>query len=176
MTPHLAATPVIDTPRLHMRAPAPGDWPAFAAFAASDRARFVGGPLDAGKAWRAFGHIVGHWVLRGFGLFVFAARATGAPLGMTGPWFPEGWPEREIAWAVWVPEAEGKGYAAEAAAAACDHALGPLGWPSAVSYIDPGNTRSIALAERLGAVPDPDAACPGGEPCLVYRHPRKGGA
>jgi RimJ/RimL family protein N-acetyltransferase len=44
-----------------------------------------------------------------------------------------------------------------------------------VSYIDRNNSRSIALAERLGAVPDPDAATPDNSDDLVYRHPSFGG-
>lgn len=42
-----------------------------------------------------------------------------------------------------------------------------------VSYIDPANARSIALAERLGARHDPDAPLPEGETpeeTIVYRH------
>ena len=42
--------------------------------------------------------------------------------------------------------------------------------PSLVSYIDRDNTRSIRLAERLGAVRDDATATPNGDPCLVFRH------
>jgi RimJ/RimL family protein N-acetyltransferase len=90
---------------------------------------------------------------------------------MTGPWFPEGWPEHELGWSVWNPAVEGKGFAFEAAKAARDFAWTELGWAGAVSYIDPGNDRSIALARRMGAVLDEDAASPGDGEALVFRHP-----
>jgi RimJ/RimL family protein N-acetyltransferase len=174
MTPHLAGTPVLHTDRLTLRAPGPQDWEAFCAFMLSDRAAFVRpDDLDRGRGWRAFGHVIGHWVLRGFGQFVFAAKGNDTALGMTGPWFPEGWPEHELGWTVWNADAEGTGLAAEAATAARDHAFHTLGWTTAVSYIDPANTRSIRLAERLGAIRDDSAATPfPGESTLVYRHPR----
>lgn len=35
--------------------------------------------------------------------------------------------------------------------------------------------RPIALAERLGAIRDPQARTPGNDPVLVYRHPRPDG-
>ena len=101
----------------------------------------------------------------------------GRRAGHDGPWFPAGWPEREIGWSVWRADAEGKGFAYEAATAARAHAFTALGWDTAVSYIDPENTRSIALAERMGASRDDKAAHPGGDlPCYVYRHPAPGGA
>ncbi|SPH16636.1 hypothetical protein DEA8626_00146 [Defluviimonas aquaemixtae] len=179
MKPALVNTPVLNTERLVLRAPLPQDWHAFADFLASDRSRFIGGPKDRTDAWRAFGHVIGMWVLRGFGSFVFTSKGDDTALGMTGPWYPEGWPERELGWTVWTPAAEGKGYAFEAAKAARDHAFRDLGWDTAVSYIDGGNTRSIALAERLGAVCDPAAATPDHDdddvPCLVYRHPKPEG-
>ena len=173
MTPALAHTPVLATERLTLRAPGAQDWPAFAAFMTSPRSAFVRpADIDEGRIWRAFGHVIGHWVLRGFGNFVFTRTGDDAALGMTGPWFPAGWPEREIGWSVWSEAGEGRGYAFEAAAAARDHAFRDLGWETAVSYIDPDNTRSIALAERLGARRDDAAARPDDAPCLVYRHPR----
>ncbi len=171
MTVALSPTPVLETERLILRAPRAEDWPAWAAFAADERSRFVGGPLEAEAAWRAFGHVIGMWVMRGFGTFVVEPREGGAPLGMCGPWYPEGWPEPEIGWSLWSPGAEGKGHAFEAARASIAHAFGPLGWTTAVSYIDPDNARSIALAERLGARRDAAAAHPGIGPCLVFRHP-----
>jgi len=172
MSVALAGTPVLTTERLILRAPRRGDFEPWAAMAMSERARFIGGPLDRSLAWRALGHLTGHWVHRGFGMFIFAAKTDpDTPLGMTGPWFPEGWPEHEIGWTIWAPVAEGKGYAFEAAKAARAYAFRDLGWTTAVSYIDPANDRSVALAVRLGATLDPDADHPGETPCLVYRHP-----
>jgi hypothetical protein len=44
----------------------------------------------------------------------------------------------------------GEGVRRRAARAALDEAFGRLGWPRVISLIDPANTRSIRLAERLG--------------------------
>lgn len=173
----LTGTPVLETARLRLRAPAPSDWPTYRDFALSERGRYVRPPdVDEERAWRMFASMIGHWVLRGWGSFVFTLKDGDRPLGMVGPWFPQGWPEREILWMVWDSAAEGKGYAAEAVAATLDHAFGPLGWDTAVSYIDPANAGSIRLAERLGARPDPDAPTSrlAESPTLiVYRHPRR---
>lgn len=172
---HLANTPVLETDRLILRAPQQGDYEPWADLATSDRAIHIGGPLTRPLAWRAMGHLTGHWVHRGFGMFIFCAKGDGTPLGMTGPWFPEGWPEPELGWSVWNAAAEGKGFAFEAATAARAYAYATLGWHTAVSYIHPDNARSIALATRLGAMRDTDVATPfGDDPCLVYRHPAPG--
>ncbi len=164
---------ILHTERLTLRRPVMDDFEHWAPFAASDRARYIGGPHDLGKAWRAFAHVAGMWDLRGFGSFIFTLRNSDAPLGMAGPWYPADWPERELGWTVWSPQAEGQGYAFEAASRARQHAYEDLGWTSAVSYIDPDNARSIALAERLGATRDDEAARPHPED-LVYRHPAPG--
>lgn len=170
----LSPTPVLTTERLILRAPIASDWPHWRDFRMSDRSRFVGGGADtkSSETWRNYSMIIGHWIMRDWGMFVFTLKGDDTPLGMTGPWFPEGWPEHEIGWSVWTSEAEGKGYVREAALAARAYAYHTLGWETAVSYIDPENTRSIALAERLGAVRDDAAATPDfDKPCLVYRHP-----
>src|SRR5690606_24162515 len=94
------------------------------------------------------------------------------PIGLVGGLQLDNWPEREIAWFLW-QGFEGQGYAAEAARAALDHVFDTLGWDTAVSYIGAGNARSIALAERLGARRDPEAATPDpSRPASVWRHPR----
>ncbi len=173
----LSDTPVLQTERLTLRAPEAADWPAFHAFITDERSIFVrSGPIDEGKSWRAFGHVIGHWVLRGWGSFIITARDSVQALGMAGPWFPAGWPERELGWSLWSPEAEGKGIALEAVQAARRFAFGPLGWQTAVSYIDPANTRSAALAQRLGCTLDTGAAHPGEGPLQVWRHPAGGAA
>lgn len=172
----LSATPVLTTDRLVLRAPLAADWPAWRDFALSPRSHFVrAAEITEGLAWRGFGQMIGHWVLRGFGTFIVTDRATGQPLGGVGPWYPVNWPETEIGWHIWTEGAEGGGLAAEAARATIAHAWGALGWTSMVSYIDPANLRSITLAERLGATLDPAAAQPYPEkPCLVYRHRLRG--
>ena len=162
----------LETARLILRPPAAKDIAAAVAFFSDDRSIHVGGPLDAGRGWRAFASLAGHWALMGYGPYVLESRETGAPLGLCGPWHPGDWPEAEMSWTIWSAEAEGKGYAAEAATRVLDHIFTDLGWASAPSYIDPDNTRSIALAERLGATLDAKAPRPdrfeGHE--LVYRH------
>ena len=169
MTVVLSATPTLSTERLTLRAPVAADWPAYRDYMTSDRARWTGGPKPAPEGWRAFGHLIGHWVLRGFGLFVFHLHGEDRPLGVAGPYRPEGWPETEIGWQLWSGADEGRGYATEAARATLDHARDALRWPAAVSYIRTANAASIRVAERLGATPDP-AATPPAEDVLVYRH------
>jgi RimJ/RimL family protein N-acetyltransferase len=178
MTVTLSGIPVLTTDRLTLRAPAASDWPQWRAFMASDRSAFIRpDDIDDAKAWRALGHVIGMWVLRGYGQFVYCRTGSDEALGMCGPWHPVDWPEREIGWHIWTAEAEGKGFAFEAASAARDYAFGPLGWDTAVSYIDPANDRSIALALRLGARRDTEASTPHPEePTLVYRHPKPGAA
>lgn len=174
MTPHLADTPVLETKRLILRAPAPQDAESFVAFYQTERSQFVGGPMEARQAWNFFGTEIGHWAIRGFGMFTVTLKGDDTALGIVGHWYPMGWPETEIGW-VLLDHAEGQGIAFEAAQACVSHAWKALGWSEIVSYIAHENHRSIALAERLGAVRDPVAPQPNPEkPCLVYRHPKPG--
>ena len=169
------AFPTLTTDRLILRVPQASDVAAWTAFFLSDRSEFVrSSDRTAGLAWRAFGHAAGRWMLRGFGSFVFARKdAPDQGLGMTGPWYPADWPEPELGWTVWDPGIEGTGLAFEAASEARRHAYDVLGWVQPVSYIAPDNARSIRLAERLGAVPDPTAPLPDAcRDCVAYRHPK----
>lgn len=174
MTAHLVNVPVVTTERLILRAPQASDFAAIAPFLTSDRARFVGGGADKtiGDAWRMLAVFAGHWQLRGFGVFVAEHRTEGRPVASIGPWFPGDWPEAELGWSVWDAADEGKGYAREAVIAVRRHVYADLGWPGAVSYIDPRNDRSRALAQRLGCTQDRDAPRPLRDPALeVWRHP-----
>lgn len=142
----------LETERLLLRPFRSGDIESYAAMCADPEVmRYVGerGVLSREEAWRQMALLAGHWQLRGFGMWAVEERRTGAFIGRVGLHYPEGWPDREVAWALarayW-----GHGFAYEAACAALAHAFGPLGWPRAVSLIDPANRRSIRLAERLG--------------------------
>lgn len=168
--------PPLETERLILRAPLPQDYPAFRDYYASQRSIYTGGPLGEREAWRGFAAEIGHWVMRGFGMRTITAKGADTPLGRCGIWYPGTWPEPEIGWTLYA-DSEGKGIAHEAACAIRAHVFGTLGWETVVSYIDPENARSIALAERLGALRDELAARPP-HAChaLVYRHPHPRGA
>ena len=160
----------IETERLILRRPAPRDQDICVDFFMSERAVGVGGPFNLHAAWRHFAYELGHWEINGFGMWAVTMKGDDTILGLIGPWFPADWPEREIGWMVF-GNAEVKGIAFEAAEAAIKHARTTLGWTNFVSYIDKDITRSIVLAERLGATLDKDAKGPDAHPCLVYRHP-----
>ncbi|MDA7964801.1 GNAT family N-acetyltransferase [Ruegeria sp.] len=147
VTPHI---PRLETERLILRAPSEVDLDADAEFFASDASKFVGGPLSRDETWRSIALMLGHWTLRGFGVWGVEEKATGVYVGRIGLWFPVGWPEPEIAW-VLMNDATGKGYATEAALAARAHAYDVLGWETAISMIDPENHASKAVARRLNA-------------------------
>lgn len=164
---------MLETSRLILRQPQPDDWDAAKDFFMSERSVGIGGPYSHGQAWRAFAAEVGHWQIRGYGMWVVTQKGADAAIGMIGPWCPADWPEKEIGWMIWAPGLEGTGIATEAARAAINHAWTVLKWDTIVSYIAPENARSIALAEKLGAVLDPDAPQPlPNKHSLVYRHPK----
>ena len=147
----LTDAPVLDTPNLILRGPEPRDAEAVIAFLLDQRRAAGFGPAaNRGEAWRWFALNIGHWHLHGYGYFTIEDRATGAPAGITGVWNPEGWPEPELGWVVF-DGFEGRGIAHEAASRARRYAYEDLGLTTLTSNIVPGNTRSIALAERLGA-------------------------
>lgn len=170
----LTETPVLFTERLALRAPVLADFDAYAGFFASARSATVGGPTPRAQAWRYFGHHVGHWALRGFGTFFMAPKDGGPAVGLILAWQPEGYPEREVGWALFTRAAEGRGLVTEAARAVLSHVFGTLGWATAVSYIAPGNAASQRVAARLGAVRDPGAASPADGNDEVWRHPAGG--
>jgi RimJ/RimL family protein N-acetyltransferase len=151
-----AAIPRIETPRLVLRAPRITDFTGWASIACTDRGRYIGGPCDEEEAWLDFCQMCAGWLLRGAGLWSVDRRDTGALVGFVPLNHEWGDPEMELGF-LFLPEAEGHGFAAEAAGAARDHAFGALGMATLVSYMDPANDRALALAARLGAKRDAQA-------------------
>ncbi|SPH16637.1 hypothetical protein DEA8626_00147 [Defluviimonas aquaemixtae] len=161
--------PSLTTERLILRCPVREDFEPFAAILASPRARLMGGPFDRSGAWSFFASDLASWHLDGYGGWSVTDRASGHFLGQVAIAKPARFPETELGWCV-TEEAEGKGIAFEAAETARRWGFAVRGLETLVSYIDPANARSIALAERLGAVRD-DAAERADPDDLVYRHP-----
>ena len=165
--------PTLETARLILRGPTRDDFAPFAAFYASDRAAFVGGPLEAEASWRMLAMEIGHWVLKGYGRWSVIERNSGAVVGMIGPFCPEGWPEPEIGWDLYTGH-EGKGYATEAGLAARNYAYDILGWDTAISLVKPANVKSAAVAKRLGARHDGQFTHVRHGLMDIYRHPAPG--
>ena len=155
MNAPLSQFPVLETDRLILRQPKLADFEHWVAFFASPRSEFERGMMDRADAWRVWASDVANWQLRGYGPFGVDDRETGAYLGEVGIYEPDGYPEPELGWFV-VPEAEGRGIAAEAAQAVMVWARDSLGWDRLINIIDPRNDRSIALGKRIGGVIDPD--------------------
>ena len=143
--------PLLQTERLTLRPIAMEDFPRWAEMMADPEAsRFIGGVQPAATAWRGFMTMAGAWSLTGVAMFSVIERDTGLWLGRIGPWRPEGWPGNEVGWGLH-PDAQGKGYGVEAATATLDYAFDVLGWDDVIHCIDPDNTPSQRLAERLGS-------------------------
>ena len=161
--------PTLQTDRLVLRVPKPSDYPAYHALMAAPAAEMMGAPYDAETSWMAFGAEVGTWAPLGFGSWTLCRSGSDAFIGMVGIDKPPHFPETDLGWML-APAARGQGYATEAAHQARRFAYETLGLATLVSYVDPRNAASIAVAERLNATRDADAARPDPED-IVFRHP-----
>ena len=163
--------PTVETDRLTLRASQPRDLDALAAFYASDRSRYVGGPRSRADCQRTLAVYIGQWHFKGFGFWQIENRETGETLGAAGFIDMPGWDEPELGWHLYNGH-EGQGYATEAAIAARTYGAAHFGLNGVISYIAHENTRSIQLAEKLGARFERDGEL-NGQTCLVYRHPKE---
>ena len=142
----------LETERLILRMFREDDLDPYAAMCADpDVMRYLGDgkALTRSEAWRQMALILGHWRLRGFGLWAVEERTTGALLGRIGFFQPEGWSGFELGWmlrrASW-----GRGYATEGARRALAHAFTVMNRDHLISLIRPANRASVRVAERLG--------------------------
>jgi RimJ/RimL family protein N-acetyltransferase len=167
--------PRVETPRLVLRGFTPADVDPYARMLAHPEvARFLGDgqPLSRADAWRQMAMIIGHWELRGFGLWAVEERASGRLLGRIGCHEPEGWPAFELGYAL-ARDAWGQGFAREGAAAALDFARRVLRRQEIISLIRPANRASIRVAEHFGARRTGSVEF-FGAPTEFYTYPRTG--
>lgn len=146
------AAATLDTPRLKLRPFTAADAPAYAAICAdAEVMRFIGSGAvqTAAEAWRSMATFLGHWQLRGYGMWALELRASGALIGRVGYLDPPDWPGFELGWLLG-REHWGRGYAREAAAAALRHAFDDMQRDRVISLIRPGNERSVRVAEAIG--------------------------
>ena len=151
---NLTTAPTLTTTRLVLRGPERDDLPAFTRFMTSAPSMIAQAEtVTAEQAWFGFLTGIGHWHWHGFGFFIVVEQSTGHPVGRVGLIKHSNWPDVELAWHLF-EGAEGKGFATEASFAVKRWACEVLGLERLYSYIDCGNTRSQAVATRLGAVTD----------------------
>ena len=143
----------LETPRLILRMFREDDFGPYYARIGSDPdvMRYLGDgqTMTRPLAWRQMAMLVGHWQLKGYGMWAVEERATGELVGRIGLFDPEGWPGFELGWvlakAYW-----GRGYATEGARRVLDHAFADMGRDHVISLIYPANAASIRVAERVG--------------------------
>ena len=88
----------------------------------------------------------------GFGPYAVVEKRAQEVIGYCGLFYfadIDGQPEVEIGYRL-ARSAWGKGYATEAATAVRDHAFTTLGIKRLIALVDPANTASIRVAEKLG--------------------------
>jgi len=149
----MEAIPTLETERLRLRGFRRSDYEEYAAlFAHPEVVRYLRSgtdPWDRGRSWRHLAFLVGHWHLRGIGMWAVEHRESAVFVGVTGFAAPEGWPGLELAWFL-APRWWGQGFATESAGRALKYAFDFAELREVVSYIHPDNERSIRVAERIG--------------------------
>ena len=146
----MSSIPTLETERLRLRGWREDDLDGYTAMMSDPEVtRFIGGVQTRNDCWRSIAAIIGHWVLRGHGMWAVERKSDGALVGRIGVWRPEGWPATEVVWALGRPYWR-QGYATEAAKASLDFGFKTLSVPQLVSVIDPENFASLNVAKRLG--------------------------
>ena len=91
--------PFLMTERLILRPTSAEDFEGWVKFHADpETMRFLGGAQNRAESWRSLCSMAGAWTIRGYAMFSLIRRDTGAWIGRIGPWYPEGWPDREVGW------------------------------------------------------------------------------
>jgi RimJ/RimL family protein N-acetyltransferase len=149
--------PVIETPRLRLRAHRYDDLPhCVAMWADPNVTRFIGGRASTERqTWTRLLSYLGHWALMGFGYWVIEEKASADFIGEVGfadfkrDVAPPMKGKPELGFALAVPF-HGKGYATEAVRAALTWADAHLAYPATVCMINPQNLASLGVAQKCG--------------------------
>ena len=144
--------PVIQTERLNLRAFREDDvQPFFELMQDPDVVRYIGDRRipTLQEVWRGVAGWLGHWLLRGYGLWAVEERESGQLVGRVGLINPPDWPGPEVGYTLGKPF-WGRGYATEGARAAMGWAFENRDFDEQISLIDPANAASIGVARKLG--------------------------
>lgn len=150
--------PELHTERLLLRGHRVEDFPAMSAMWADPNVvRFIGGtPQSDEQSWQRLLRYWGTWAMFGFGYWAVIEKQSSAFIGELGlarfhRAIEPALEEPEMGWA-FVPSAQGKGYAREAADRVISWADEALG-QSLCCIISESNYRSLHLAQKCGFCP-----------------------
>lgn len=145
------AARTLESERLRFRMFRESDFPTYEAWCANiEVMRYLGGKtFDRVLAWRHMAYVLGHWELRGYGMYALEDKTTGQLIGRAGYTDSAGWPAFELGWTI-APEHQRRGYATEAARLLLRYAFEELDKPHVISLIHPDNAPSIKVAAKLG--------------------------
>jgi RimJ/RimL family protein N-acetyltransferase len=143
---------ILETARLTLREMALDDLDFLAEMLSDPEVmRYYPRPYDRAGAEAWIQRMRERYAHHGCGFWLAVERATGRPIGQVGLLAQriDGADEHEVAYMIHRPF-QRRGFAAEAAAAARDHAFHAFAAPRAISLIRPENTPSQAVAHRIG--------------------------
>ncbi|MHA7876463.1 GNAT family N-acetyltransferase [Roseivivax sp.] len=145
----------LHTDRLTLRPLRAGDFDGYAAYYTGPRAAYVGGPISRSDAFSRFCAMIGHWQMRGFGRLAICRKEDDSrAFGHAGLMQLDDHRLPELTWTLWEAEAEGQGYAREAARAVRDHAFQQLGLETVSAVVHRENAASARIAEHIGGTRD----------------------
>lgn len=162
--------PEFYTDRLHLRVGVFDDIEPLDAFFSGEQSRYVGGPRPRVATWDALCAGVGHWVLRGFGLWIVCDIETGTPMGVCGLNQPADWPEPELLWVIFDKFA-GQGIASEAIEGVRTFAAREYGITRPVCLLGPEHEPVVRMVEKMGATRVADLEIPDEGPVPAWRFP-----
>lgn len=152
LSPITMQIPKIITKRLILRGFQDEDLDAYAQMCADgETMRYIGigNTLSRSESWRNMAMMLGHWSLRGYGMWALELKQDGRMIGRVGCWYPDGWMGLEIGWTI-NREFWRRGYATEAANASLEYAFEELQVEEIMSLIRPANMASRRVAEKIG--------------------------
>jgi RimJ/RimL family protein N-acetyltransferase len=109
-------------------------------------------PYDRAASWARLSEKISHQAVHGFSKWTVAETASGKVIGECGLHYFDGGPDIELGYRL-ARASWGQGLAAEAAEACLDWALAERP-ERVVAIVDPANTRSARILNKIGMVKD----------------------
>lgn len=146
------------------------DFNQYAEFYARDPlSNYSGGPMDRAVAWRHLASVIGHWTLRGYGVWAVEDLESGLLCGCGGAWRPQDWPQVEFAF--WfTTDAFASGLAEQGAALTFKALTKTHSTAELVSFVHTDHEAAQRIIESLGGQRESGIRQLGGDPHFIYRY------